>query len=132
MDAFALIMLGIVVAIFVAVLLIGRYHPMSGADVLDWRPTRSPELEAQNEIDDLEQMLEATNEKRRKRGQPDLTEEVLRDRVAKDLRDADERREAYRTQEDIRQMLEATNEKRRRRGEPELTEAQLRAEVEGK
>jgi hypothetical protein len=130
MDPFALIMLGIVLALIVSVLLLGRFHPKSGADVLRWEPTRSPELEVQNEIDDLEQMLEATNRRRRARGEPELTEAALRDQVAEDLRAAQERREAYMTQEDIHQMLEATNEKRRRRGEPELTEAQLRAEVE--
>ena len=130
MDPFALIMLGIVVALIVSVLLLGRFHPKSGADVLRWEPTRSAEVEVQNEIDDLEQMLEATNRRRRARGEPELTETALRDQVAEDLRATQERRDAYRAQEDIRQMLEATNERRRRRGEPELTEAQLRAEVE--
>jgi hypothetical protein len=81
MDPFALIMLGIVVSLVVAVLLLGRYHPMSGSEVLDWKPTRSPEVEAQNEIDDLEQMLEAANARRRARGAPELTEGELRARV---------------------------------------------------
>jgi hypothetical protein len=131
MDPFALIMLGIVVALIVFVLLLGRYHPKSGSDVLRWQPTRSPEMEVQNEIDDLDQMLEATNRRRRARGEAELTEASLRDRVAEDLRTTQERREAYLAQEDLRQMLEATNEMRRRRGQPELTEAQLRADVEG-
>jgi hypothetical protein len=131
MDPFALIMLGIVVALIVFVLLLGRYHPKSGSDVLRWQPTRSPEMEVQNEIDDLDQMLEATNRRRRARGEAELTEASLRDRVAEDLRTSQERRDAYLAQEDLRQMLEATNEMRRRRGQPELTEAQLRADVEG-
>jgi len=130
MDPFALIMLGIVVALFVFVLLLGRYHPKSGADVLRWQPTRSVEAEVQNEVDDLDQMLEATNRRRRARGEPELTEAALRDQVAEDVRAAEERRESYLAEEDIRQMLEATNARRRRRGEPELTEAQLRADVE--
>ena len=78
MDPFALIMLGIVVALILFVLLLGRYHPRSGSDVLRWQPTRTPEMEVQNEIDDLDQMLEVTNEKRRRRGQPELTEAQLR------------------------------------------------------
>jgi len=130
MDPFALIMLGIVAALIVFVLLLGRYHPKLGSDVLRWQPTRSAEMEVQNEIDDLDQMLEATNRRRRARGESELTEASLRDQVAEDVRDAQERRETYLAQEDIRQMLEATNEKRRRRGEPELTEAELRADVE--
>jgi len=131
MDPFALIMLGIVVALIVFVLLLGRYHPKSGADVLRWQPTRSAEMEVQNEIDDLDQMLEATNSRRRARGEAELTEAELRDRVAEDVREAQERRERYLVGEDIRQMLAVTNEKRRRRGEPELTEAELRADIEG-
>jgi hypothetical protein len=75
-------------------------------------------------------MLEATNQRRRARGESELTEAALRDQVAEDTRLAQERRESYLAQEDIRQMLEITNQKRRRRGEPELTEAELRADVE--
>lgn len=130
MDPFALIMLGIVVALVVFILLLGRFHPKSGSDVLRWQPTRTPEMEVQNEIDDLDQMLEATNQRRRARGEAELTEAFLRDRVAEDVRTAHERRETYLAQEDLRQMLELTNEKRRRRGERELTEAELRADVE--
>jgi hypothetical protein len=76
-DPFALIMLGGVAALLIALLLIGRFYPGSGADQLDWRPTRAPELEAQNEIDDLDQMREAVNRKRRARGEAELTEEDL-------------------------------------------------------
>jgi hypothetical protein len=130
MDPFALIMLGIVVALIVFVLALGRFHPKSGSDVLRWQPTRSTEMEVQNELDDLDQMLEATNRRRRARGEPELTEASLRDEVAEDVRAAQQRRESYLAQEDIRQMLDATNARRRRRGEPELTEAEMRAEVE--
>ena len=49
-------------------LLIGFFYPGSGADVLDWKPTRSPELEAENEVDDVAQMIAAQNEMRRRRG----------------------------------------------------------------
>lgn len=46
----------------------------SVADLLDWKPTRSPEVEAQNEIDDVQQMIDAQNEYRRKRGAKEITE----------------------------------------------------------
>ena len=130
MDPFAAIMLGLVVALLIGVLLLGRYHPKSGAELLDWSPTRSAELEVQNEIDDLEQMLEATNARRRARGEAELTEESMRERVAEDLREQNDRIERYREQEDVRQMLEAKNERLRRRGEPEITEAEFRAQIE--
>ena len=34
----------------------------SALEILDWKPTRSPEVEAENEIDDVEQMIAAQNE----------------------------------------------------------------------
>ena len=57
--------------------LVGHFYPGSGAELVDWTPTRSPEVEAQNEIDDVRQMLEAQNEMRRRRGAPELTEADL-------------------------------------------------------
>jgi len=83
-DPFAAIMLGGVALLLVALLLLGRFYPGSGARQLDWRPTRSPELEVQNEIDDLDQMREAVNRRRRARGEAELTERDLRERVAQD------------------------------------------------
>jgi len=87
-DPFAAIMLGGVLLLLVALLLLGRFYPGSGAQQLDWRPTRSPELEVQNEIDDMDQMREAVNRRRRARGEPELTEDEVHARVAEDLRDA--------------------------------------------
>jgi hypothetical protein len=83
-DPFAAIMLGGVVLLLVALLLLGRFYPGSGAQQLDWRPTRSPEIEVQNEIDDMDQMREAVNRRRRARGEAELTEEDLHERVAED------------------------------------------------
>jgi hypothetical protein len=68
------------------VLVVGHYYPGTGADLVDWTPTRSPEVEAQNEIDDVRQMLEAQNEMRRRRGAPELTEAELQEKVAEDER----------------------------------------------
>lgn len=87
MDLFAVVMLGLAAIFVLALLALGRFYPGSGAEQLDWRPTRSVELELQNEIDDLEQMREAVNTRRRARGQAELTEQELNDRVAGDLRE---------------------------------------------
>ena len=86
MDPFALIMLGLVAGLLVVLLALGRFYPGSGAPQLDWRPTRSVELEVQNEIDDLDQMREAINARRRARGQDELTDEEVHERVAEDRR----------------------------------------------
>ncbi len=71
-------MLALIVGVL---LLIGHYYPGSSAELVDWRPTRSPEVEAQNEIDDVRQMLEAQNAMRRRRGAPEIDEEALRAEV---------------------------------------------------
>ena len=85
MDPFALIMLGLVAGLLVVLLALGRFYPGSGARQIDWRPTRSVELEVQNEIDDADQMREAINARRRARGEGELTEDAVRARVAEDL-----------------------------------------------
>lgn|SRR6187549_259613 len=71
-----------VLAVFVGVLfLLGRYSETSSAELVDWKPTRSPDVEAQNELDDVRQMLEAQNEMRRRRGAPEIDEGKLRAEV---------------------------------------------------
>jgi hypothetical protein len=72
---FVAISLGMVGLIVLCLVLLARAYPGSGADLVDWKPTRSHEVEAQLEIDDVQQMIEAQNEYRRRRGQADLTEE---------------------------------------------------------
>ncbi len=134
MDPLVLIMTVVVGGLLVWIIFLGLYHPRSGADVLQWRPTRSAELEAQNEIDDLDQMLEAANARRRARGEPELTEEALEARVMEDRRVQTKLREDYLAENeseedieaDIAQMLARVNEGRRRRGEPELTADEYR------
>jgi hypothetical protein len=61
-----------------------------GAEQLDWRPTRSPELEAANEVDDLEQMREAVNRRRRRRGEPELSEDELYRAHAREARGSED------------------------------------------
>ncbi len=79
---FVFLTLGMLALIVGVLFLIGHFYQGSSADLVDWRPTRSPEVEAQNEIDDVRQMVEAQNEMRRRRGVPDLDESDLRREVA--------------------------------------------------
>jgi hypothetical protein len=75
----------LILVFFVGVLLlVGHFYPGSGADLLDWKPTRSYETEVQLEADDVQQMLDAQNEMRRRRGAPELTREELDQKVAED------------------------------------------------
>ena len=86
MDEFGVFVFGALVVVLLIFLAIGKWYPGSGAQQVDWRPTRSPELEAQLELDDVDQMLEAQNRRRRASGRPELTEEDVRDQVAEDER----------------------------------------------
>ena len=77
MDGLVLVTLAIVVVIVGGALLAAYLHPGSGADVVDWKPTRSPELEAELELADVDEMLQAANRRRRRRGQEELTEDDI-------------------------------------------------------
>jgi hypothetical protein len=83
---FVLATIGMIAFVVGVLVIVGRMYPGSDADLIDWRPTRSPEVEVQNEIDDVRQMMEAQNEMRRRRGAPEMTEEELHRSVAEDER----------------------------------------------
>src|SRR3954453_16544910 len=80
-GAFFLFFVLLILGIFMA---IGKYHPVSGAEILDWKPTRSPEVEAELELDDVDQMLEAQNARRRASGREERTDEDVSMQVHED------------------------------------------------
>ena len=85
---------GMVAFIVLVLVLLARAYPGSGADLLDWKPTRDYETEVQLEQDDIAQMLAAQNEYRRRRGAAELTE-VDAERMAQEdnrIRDRARRR----------------------------------------
>ncbi len=90
------LVLGGLTALVLVFLAIGRYYPGTGADVIDWKPTRSPELEVELELDDIEQMVEAQNERRRRSGRPEVTEHDVRVQLDADRREREQHFERYR------------------------------------
>jgi hypothetical protein len=83
-DTFPLIVIGgIAIAVGLLVLL-ARLYPGTGADLLDWGPTRSYEHEIELEMQDIDQMIEAQNAYRRKRGERELTEDEIRENVTRE------------------------------------------------
>ena len=74
-SVFVLFGFVVVLAIFLA---IGRWYAGSGAEQVQWRLTRSPEVEAELGVDDIDQMLEAQNARRRATGRRELTESARR------------------------------------------------------
>lgn len=81
---FILVSLGMILLIVVVLVVLGNAYPGSGADLVDWKPTRSFEDEARLELEDVQQMMEAQNEIRRRRGATDLTDADVRRMVDED------------------------------------------------
>ncbi len=88
-----LIALALLLLVFLA---IGKWYPGTGAEVLDWRPTRSYEDEMRLELEDIDEMLEASNERRRRSGRPELTEDQVRGEVEREQLDQIERAQRLR------------------------------------
>ena len=81
--------MGLTIALLLVLVLIlaglaRAFQGHSVADLLDWKPTRSFETEAQLEVDDVQQMIAAQNEMRRKRGAKEITETDVRRLAAED------------------------------------------------
>jgi hypothetical protein len=90
-DDFSFIILGGVGVLLIALVALGKWYPGSGADVVDWKPTRAIETEIELETEDIEQMLEAQNERRRRRGEPERSEADIEREVAEHLREQERR-----------------------------------------
>jgi hypothetical protein len=73
---FLLIVLGTPLLILILALLAARSR-RGNEDILDWKPTRSPEREAELQKSDVAQMLAAQNRYRRMRGAPERTLEQV-------------------------------------------------------
>ena len=85
---------GLLAFFVVGVLLLGIFSKRSPRDYLDWKPTRSPELEAENEIDVVEQMIEAQNAMRRRRGAPEISADEVEARTRADAEEMRQWRES--------------------------------------
>ena len=94
-DPFTVIFGGTLVFFIVFILLLGLFSRRSALDILDWKPTRSPEVEAQNDVDDITQMIEAQNELRRRRGLTERDEEAIEASVRRHREELAEQRRRY-------------------------------------
>ena len=73
MEFVGLTLVLLVVGFFILAALARAFQGHSVADLLDWKPTRSPEVEAQNEM-------------RRRRGAQEITEADVQRQAAEDQR----------------------------------------------
>jgi hypothetical protein len=83
-DAFPLIVLGGIGLAVGLLVLLANLYPGSGADLLDWGPSRTYEHEIELEMQDIDQMIEAQNAYRRKRGEREVTEDEVRETVVRE------------------------------------------------
>jgi hypothetical protein len=130
-DPFGLILLGGFAALVIWILVLGRFSGR-GLPGLEWKsPREVTESRAALEAEDLSEMLEAHNARRRRRGEAEVTVEELELTVMDDAAEQNRRRERYLAAQELDELLEATNRRRRARGLPERTREQARREFGG-
>jgi hypothetical protein len=112
---FELAVVGGVLALFLAFYAIGKYSTSTPAEYLDWKPARSIETEIDLELQDVAQMIEAQNERRRRDGRPLIDEDQYRNQVEMATREQREQADRYRREQD--EMREELGDKEFRRRE---------------
>jgi hypothetical protein len=128
-DPFAIVLLVGLAGLVLWVWVLGRSNHGRGLEQMGLRTARQITEDRESlEAEDLAQMLEAHNARRRRRGETDMTVADLELRVAQDVSDQLRRRERYLADRELDQLLEATNARRRARGLPERTRDDVKRE----
>jgi hypothetical protein len=112
---FELAVVGGLLAVFLVFYAIGKYSTATPAEYLDWKPTRSIETEIELEHQDVAQMIEAQNERRRRDGRPLIDEDAYRNQV--EMATREQRADADRRREEQEEMRAELGEKEYRRRE---------------
>jgi hypothetical protein len=85
-DPFTGVVVGGLVAVGIVFWLLGRYYPGSGLEQVGQRSARElTERREALEAEDLDQMLAAHNERRRARGEAEVTADQVQARVLREL-----------------------------------------------
>jgi hypothetical protein len=130
-DPFAVIIVAGFAALMIWMIVLGKFSA-GGNEQLDWKSAREvTESREALEVEDLAQMLEAHNARRRRRGEAEVTVEELELKVVDDAREQNRLRERYLANVELDELLEATNARRRARGLPERTREQAQREFGG-
>jgi hypothetical protein len=111
---FELAVVGGIVALVIVFYAIGKYSSATPAEFLDWKPTRSYETEVEHELQDVQQMIDAQNERRRRDGRPLIDEDQYRGLVEMEEREESLRRERIRTEQEAAREALGDKEYRRR------------------
>ena len=137
MDPFVLAMLGLLVGLILLVVLAGKLAPGSGLEQIGWKTSREV-MERREALDaeDVQQMIEARNARRRARGEPEVSLQEVELQVFAEIGEQQRLNEAHVAEQrergladrDLDELLKATNARRRARGLPERTREQARRE----
>ncbi len=93
-DPFTVVVVGGLVAVGAVFWLLGRYYPGSGLEQIGQKSGRElVERREALEAEDLDQMLAAHNERRRERGEAEVTAEEVEARVLGELSEQRRRHE---------------------------------------
>ena len=93
MDPFTVVVVGGLAALVAVFWMIGRYYPGSGLEQLGLQSARElQERREALEAEDLDQMLAAHNERRRARGEAEISADELEARVMRELSEEPRRR----------------------------------------
>jgi arsenate reductase len=109
-DTFSIIVTVSLGLFFLWVLALGIWHPRSGADVLQWRPTRSAEVETQNDLDDVTQMIAAQNALRERHGKVHRTQDEVEAQVRDHQRQMADYADAYWSDQRAARASQNTND----------------------
>jgi hypothetical protein len=131
-DPFAIVLLVGLACLVLWVWLLGRSNQNRGLEGMGLRSARQiTEDREALEAEDLTQMLEARNARRRRRGEEDMTLADVERRVAQDVSEQMRRSQEYLAERELDELLEATNARRRARGLPERTREDVQREFGG-
>ena len=130
MGALAILVLGGLAAAALWVWLVGRDAPAGGSAQLGLRSARDiTEDRAALEAEDLQQLLEASNARRRRRGERGRSVHDVESIVAEDMRARMQLRESVLADQDLDELLAATNARRVARGLQPRSAEQARREL---
>jgi hypothetical protein len=128
-SAFSVIVLVGFVLVILFVVLLGRAHENAPLQQFGLRSAQEiTETRESLDAEDLQQMLEAHNERRRRRGEPERTVEDVELQVMNDRREQSRLRDALMADRELDQLLEVTNARRRARGLPARTREEVQRE----
>jgi hypothetical protein len=128
-DAFTVVILAGVLIVVVFVVILGKANEGAPLNHLGLRSAQEiTETKESLDADDLMQMLEAHNARRRARGERERSVEDIELQVMNDVNDQRRRRDALMADRELDQLLDATNARRRARGLPERTREEVRRE----